>query len=123
MPFLLTFSQSRSTILKFIECKMKERLMEGTENIGEDDLLGWVLKNSNLSKEQILDLILSLLFAGHETSSVSIALAIYFLPSCPNAILQLRVSKKILILIHLLLGFDYFFYFFMGLICSAGRTQ
>nr|XP_028946987.1 cytochrome P450 90B1-like isoform X3 [Malus domestica] len=82
--------QSRSTILKFIECKMKERLTEGTENIGEDDLLGWVLKNSNLSKEQILDLILSLLFAGHETSSVSIALAIYFLPSCPNAILQLR---------------------------------
>lgn len=57
----------------------------------EDDLLGWVLKNSNLSKEQILDLVLSLLFAGHETSSVSIALAIYFLEACPKAVHQLRV--------------------------------
>ncbi|XVF17884.1 hypothetical protein REPUB_Repub10bG0163200 [Reevesia pubescens] len=84
--------QSRSTILKFIEIKMEERLrkMEGKENSEEDDLLDWVLKHSNLSTEQILDLILSLLFAGHETSSVAIALAIYFLPLCPMAIQQLR---------------------------------
>lgn len=85
---------------------MEERLKEGKENIDEDDLLGWVLKHSNLSKEQILDLILSLLFAGHETSSVAIALAIYFLPGCPNAIQQLRVSKLRLIPIHLRLVFD-----------------
>lgn len=88
---------------------MEERLKEGAENIDEDDLLGWVLKHSDLSKEQILDLILSLLFAGHETSSVAIALAIYFLPGCPNAIQQLRVSKHRLIPIHFHLGFDYFF--------------
>ncbi|PPD84197.1 hypothetical protein GOBAR_DD18877 [Gossypium barbadense] len=48
------------------------------------------LWHSNLSTEQILDLILSLLFAGHETSSVAITLAIYFLPGCPLAIQQLR---------------------------------
>ncbi|KAL4351868.1 hypothetical protein GQ457_06G039810 [Hibiscus cannabinus] len=85
--------QSRSTILKFIERKMEERrtkLKEGKENTEEDDLLEWVLKHSNLSTEQILDLILSLLFAGHETSSVAITLAIYFLPGCPMAIQQLR---------------------------------
>ncbi|XP_022773987.1 cytochrome P450 90B1-like [Durio zibethinus] len=86
--------QSRSTILKFIEKKMEERkrkMKEGKENNSEeDDLLEWVLKHSNLSTEQILDLILSLLFAGHETSSVAIALAIYFLPGCPMAIQQLR---------------------------------
>ncbi|XVE82633.1 hypothetical protein DITRI_Ditri16bG0021900 [Diplodiscus trichospermus] len=84
---------SRSTILKFIEKKMEERmrkLKEGKENPEEDDLLGSVLKHSNLSTEQILDLILSLLFAGHETTSVAIALAIYFLPGCPMAIQQLR---------------------------------
>ncbi|XP_010091301.2 cytochrome P450 90B1, partial [Morus notabilis] len=88
--------QSRSTILKFIKRKMDERTLrmnESGNNIGnpedDDDLLGWVLKHSNLSTEQILDLILSLLFAGHETSSVAIALAIYFLPGCPNAIQQL----------------------------------
>lgn len=69
-----------------------EKMKEGVENLEEDDLLGWVLKHSNLSTEQILDLILSLLFAGHETSSVAIALAIYFLESCPRTIQQLRVS-------------------------------
>lgn len=58
----------------------------------DDDLLGWVLKHSNLSTEQILDLILSLLFAGHETSSVAIALAIFFLQACPKAVEELRVS-------------------------------
>lgn len=85
--------QSRSTILKFIELKMEERIKkmeEGCDSMEEDDLLGWVLKHSSLSKEQILDLVLSLLFAGHETSSVSIALAIYFLQACPAAVHQLK---------------------------------
>nr|GEU74734.1 cytochrome P450 90B1 [Tanacetum cinerariifolium] len=89
--------KSRSTILKFIETRMEERMHkmdEGNEEKIEDDLLGWVLKNSNLSKEQILDLVLSLLFAGHETSSVSIALAIYFLEACPTAVHQLREEHE-----------------------------
>lgn len=76
---------------------MNERLTktkEGKENMEEEDLLGWLLKHSNLSTEQILDLILSLLFAGHETSSVAIALAIYFLQGCPEAVHQLRVGKN-----------------------------
>lgn len=76
---------------------MSERLTKmtkGKENMEEDDLLGWLLKHSNLSTEQILDLILSLLFAGHETSSVAIALAIYFLQGCPEAVQQLRVGKN-----------------------------
>lgn len=71
-----------------------QKTKEGGENMEEDDLLGWVLKHSNLSTEQILDLILSLLFAGHETSSVAIALAIYLLQGCPSAIQQLRVSAS-----------------------------
>ncbi|GMH14713.1 hypothetical protein Nepgr_016554 [Nepenthes gracilis] len=86
--------KSRSTILKFIEGKMNERTLKmknnGREDTEEDDLLGWVLKHSNLSTEQILDLILSLLFAGHETSSVAIALAIYFLQDCPLTLQRLR---------------------------------
>ncbi|RAL46572.1 hypothetical protein DM860_004851 [Cuscuta australis] len=84
--------QSRTRILEFIEAKMEEREREeeGGGAGGDDDLLGWAMKNSSLSKEQILDLVLSLLFAGHETSSVAIALAIYFLQACPNAVQQLR---------------------------------
>ncbi|KAL2905556.1 Cytochrome P450 90B1 [Bienertia sinuspersici] len=85
---------SRTAILEFIERKMVEKLKkmksDGSENMEEDDLLGWVLKHSSLSTEQILDLILSLLFAGHETSSVSIALAIFFLEGSPAAVQQLR---------------------------------
>ncbi|XP_028116156.1 probable protein phosphatase 2C 64 [Camellia sinensis] len=90
--------KSRSTILKFIEEKMEERMEkmgEKTENLEDDDLLGWALKHSNLSKEQSLDLVLSLLFAGHETSSVSIALAIYFLQDSPNVVQQLTISRSI----------------------------
>ncbi|KAJ1420732.1 Cytochrome P450 [Sesbania bispinosa] len=89
--------KSRSTILKFIEGRMEGRMkrsQEGNESLEEDDLLNWVLMHSNLSNEQILDLILSLLFAGHETSSVAIALAIYFLAGCPEAIQQLREEHR-----------------------------
>ncbi|KAH6825492.1 Cytochrome P450 superfamily protein [Perilla frutescens var. hirtella] len=77
--------RSRSTILKFIERKMEERIEKS-----DQDLLGWVLENSDLSKEQIQDLVLSLLFAGHETTSVAIALAIYLLQGCPTAVEKLR---------------------------------
>lgn len=72
-----------------------QKMKEGGEEMEDDDLLGWVLKHSNLSTEQILDLILTLLFAGHETSSVAIALAIYFLQGCPAAVQQLRVSNSL----------------------------
>ncbi|XP_072989406.1 steroid (22S)-hydroxylase isoform X1 [Typha latifolia] len=85
--------KSRSTILAVIERKMEERnkkTSNGREIIEEDDLLGWALKQSNLSKEQILDLLLSLLFAGHETSSIALALAIFFLEACPKAMQELR---------------------------------
>lgn len=83
---------------------MQERILEMEEGkvneidaVGDDDdLLGWVLKHSSLVKEQILDLVLSLLFAGHETSSVSIALAIYFLQSSPDTVEKLRVCSLIL---------------------------
>uniref|UniRef100_A0A1D1XDX6 Cytochrome P450 90B1 n=1 Tax=Anthurium amnicola TaxID=1678845 RepID=A0A1D1XDX6_9ARAE len=88
--------KSRSSILKVIERKIGERLQrmgDQHEVEQEDDLLSWVLKQSNLSMEQILDLILSLLFAGHETSSVSIALAVYFLAGCPEAVQELKAEQ------------------------------
>ncbi|CAL9198466.1 unnamed protein product [Musa hybrid cultivar] len=83
--------RSRSNILRVIEQKMEQRIQEKSERQGgAEDLLGWSLKESNLSKEQILDLLLSLLFAGHETSSMALALVIFFLESCPKAVRQLR---------------------------------
>ncbi|XP_062014161.1 zeaxanthin epoxidase, chloroplastic-like [Rosa rugosa] len=38
---------------------MEERVKKESKNIWENDLLGWIFKHSNLSKEQILDWILS----------------------------------------------------------------
>nr|AJT59559.1 CYP90B27v2 [Veratrum californicum] len=89
--------QSRSIILKIMGEKLDERIKqvkEGCEGLEQDDLLASVSKHPNLAKEQILDLILSMLFAGHETSSAAIALAIYFLESCPKAVEQLREEHK-----------------------------
>lgn len=85
--------QSRSIILRVIKHKMEDRrckMRNGHEKVEEDDLLGWVINQSDLSTEQILDLILSLLFAGHETSSVALSLAIYFLEGSPKAVQELR---------------------------------
>lgn len=88
--------KSRSSILGVIEKKMEERsrrmisMETGEERDGEDDLMGWALKKSSLSKEQIMDLLLSLLFAGHETSSMALALTIFFLESCPKAVHELK---------------------------------
>ncbi|CAL4921643.1 unnamed protein product [Urochloa decumbens] len=85
--------KSRASILGVIERKMEDRLEKMSKensSLEEDDLLGWALKQSNLSKEQILDLLLSLLFAGHETSSMALALAIFFLEGCPKAVQELR---------------------------------
>ncbi|KAI0525222.1 hypothetical protein KFK09_004615 [Dendrobium nobile] len=89
--------KSRSNILRVIEKKMGERSHErNEEKEEEDDLLGWALKQSSLSKEQILDLLLSLLFAGHETSSMALALTIFFLEGCPKAVQQLREEHQII---------------------------
>jgi steroid 22-alpha-hydroxylase len=71
-----------------------QKMSKENSSVEEDDLLGWALKQSNLSKEQILDLLLSLLFAGHETSSMALALAIFFLEGCPKAVQELRVQIK-----------------------------
>lgn len=75
--------------------KLDERITkirEKCEGLEEDDLLASVSTHPTLTREQILDLILSMLFAGHETSSGAISLAIYFLQACPKAVRQLRVS-------------------------------
>lgn len=87
--------QSRAAILKIMDQKLDERIQkieEGCQGIEQDDLLASVAKHPHLTRDQILDLILSMLFAGHETSSAAISLAIYFLSSSPDVLKQLRVN-------------------------------
>ncbi|PKU67021.1 Cytochrome P450 90B1 [Dendrobium catenatum] len=73
-----------------MEERSKRMIEIGEEREREDDLMGWALKQSAFSKEQIMDLLLSLLFAGHETSSMALALTIFFLESSPKAVQELQ---------------------------------
>ncbi|KAJ3697428.1 hypothetical protein LUZ61_001133 [Rhynchospora tenuis] len=91
--------KSRSEICHVIEgvmdTRMNEMIRQG-EMKGYNDMLCWCLTESKLSRVQIVDMLLSMLFAGHETSTVAISLAIFFLGRCPKAFQELRVIKETL---------------------------
>lgn len=94
--------QSRTEICNEIERMMNSRMKEMIRHgdIKENnDMLCWCLMESKLSREQILDLLLSMLFAGHETSTVALSLTIFFLGHLPKAFEELRV------------GYNFFFFF------------
>ncbi|KAH9300968.1 hypothetical protein KI387_012551, partial [Taxus chinensis] len=80
--------KSRANILEAVKKKMEERRSNPGMKI--QDLLSTVMEEGNLSTEQTMDLILNLLFAGHETSSVALTLALFFLARSPQSTKQLR---------------------------------
>ncbi|KAI0525249.1 hypothetical protein KFK09_004642 [Dendrobium nobile] len=86
--------QSRKAILSKLRRVLKERIRKkeaaGIDEFDQSDLLGYVLQNSNLSVEQIGDLLLGLIFGGHETTTSSIVMSVYYLHGCPMALKQLR---------------------------------
>ncbi|ONK80923.1 uncharacterized protein A4U43_C01F23290 [Asparagus officinalis] len=85
--------QSRKYINDMFKKEMEARIeAKGGRNEGEieDDFLGWLMKNTDYPQEKICDLLLGVLFAGHDTTSRAISLLIYFLESCPTAVEQLR---------------------------------
>lgn len=69
--------KSRAKILECVKKTMDERKKH--PHLHYDDLLSTVMADGRLSTEQILDLILNILFAGHETSAVALTLALHFL--------------------------------------------
>ncbi|MQM05742.1 hypothetical protein Taro_038546 [Colocasia esculenta] len=84
--------KARSNILNVIRQKREERinkLRDGSTDV-ENDLLTWTLKNSNYTEEQTGDFLLGFLFGGHDTTSKSITLGIYFLDGCPKALEQMQ---------------------------------
>lgn len=80
--------KSRAKILECVKKTMDDR--KGHPHQHYDDLLSTVMDDGRLSTEQILDLILNILFAGHETSAVALTLALHFLASSPSAMDSLR---------------------------------
>lgn len=81
--------KSRAAILQAVKNTMNERRKQ-PEMTWNSDLLSRIMEEGSLNTEQILDLILNLLFAGHETSSIALSLAIYFLAQSPESAKQLR---------------------------------
>ena len=65
--------------------EMKKKYSES-----RDDLLGALLEKK-MSDEQIVDMVISLLVAGYETTSIIMTLAVKFLADCPKALEQLQV--------------------------------
>ncbi|KAH6556119.1 hypothetical protein KP509_1Z203700 [Ceratopteris richardii] len=84
--------KSRSKILDTLG-----RIMDARSQKPEDkynDLLEVVTKSGSLTTEQVLDLVLNMLFAGHETSSVALTLALKFLADAPAVVQQLQEEHQ-----------------------------
>eukprot|EP01018_Ginkgo_biloba_P022152 Gb_19885 [translate_table: standard] len=75
----------------FLKRKIYESIEQRRKHpqIIHNDLLTNLLKEDSLTDEMVADFLLFLLFAGHETSSRSMAFSIKFLTECPKALEQL----------------------------------
>lgn len=64
----------------------------------QDDMLGYLLRNEgskyNLSDEEILDQVITILYSGYETVSTTSMMAVKYLLDNPRALQQLRVSHS-----------------------------
>jgi hypothetical protein len=88
--------QSPSEIYSEIERKMDSRMNEMIKGDMKEnnDLLCWCLTKSNLSREQILDVLLDMLFGAFDTTSI--ALSRHLLSwSLPQSISRIKGNKDI----------------------------
>lgn len=80
---------------RILICKISKAIEERKNNcngVPKSGLLARILDEENLSEEIIGDFIISLLFAGHETTAKTMSFAVHFLTGCPKALEQLRVE-------------------------------
>nr|UTS77787.1 cytochrome P450 720B33 [Ginkgo biloba] len=80
--------KARNYLINKIHKTMEERRKH--PQIVHNDLLTKLMAEESLSDEVVADFLLFFIFAGHETSSRSMAFAIKFLSECPKALEQLR---------------------------------
>ncbi|XP_077252078.1 cytochrome P450, family 724, subfamily A, polypeptide 1 [Tasmannia lanceolata] len=69
----------------------RRKMVEGQE---KGDFLDVLLSNTSLSDEEKVSLVLDLLLGGYETTSLLMALAVYFLERSPPALEQLKVEHQ-----------------------------
>nr|AIK01733.1 CYP720B11 [Pinus contorta] len=81
--------KGRAFLIKKIKEGIKHRRQHPDEAV-HNDFLGELLKEDLHSEEVIADLVLFLLFAGHETSASAMVFSIKFLTDCPRALHELK---------------------------------
>ncbi|AES78542.1 putative cholesterol monooxygenase (side-chain-cleaving) [Medicago truncatula] len=60
------------------------------------DLLNLILSKQNLSDEEMVSIVMDLLFGGYETTSKLLSLIVYFLEGAPNALESLKEEHQVI---------------------------
>lgn len=81
--------QSRAYVQEVIRQKLEQRRLKDQE---DDDFLNYLIKDGTYSTEEMGDLVQNFIFGGNEVIGRTLAAAIYYLGTCPQACDQLRVK-------------------------------
>lgn len=89
------FWQAREKIIGKINKKIEMHRRQVGSSQNGSGVLGRLLEEESLPDEAVADFIISLLFAGNETTAKTMLFAVYFLTRCPRALKQLLVRTKL----------------------------
>ncbi|KAH7686988.1 steroid 22-alpha-hydroxylase protein [Dioscorea alata] len=82
--------QSRAYVQEVIRQKLEQRRLKDQE---DDDFLNYLIKDGTYSTEEMGDLVQNFIFGGNEVIGRTLAAAIYYLGTCPQACDQLREER------------------------------
>lgn len=90
------FRQARKRLVYILRQLIEERRVSGCYH---DDMLDSLLKiddssRGKLDDEQIIDLIIALVYSGYETVSTTSMMAVKYLHDHPGVLVELRVRQK-----------------------------
>ncbi|KAH0464995.1 hypothetical protein IEQ34_005098 [Dendrobium chrysotoxum] len=86
--------QARARISLTVQVIIKERRKNGFDSNKIGDFLDVLLSTNNLSDEEKVSFVLDSLLGGYETTSLLIAMAVYFLGQCPPALNQVKLEHQ-----------------------------
>lgn len=92
----MRFLQGTQRIIRILQRIIEERR---ASSVTHSDMLDHLLRKEdyNLSDEEILDQVITVLYSGYETVSTTLMMAIKYLHDHPRALKELRVSEKLII--------------------------
>ncbi|XP_057437395.1 cytochrome P450 724B1-like [Lotus japonicus] len=91
--------QARIRLSSIIKDIIMERRNKGNINVGPmegGDLLNVILSKQNLCDEEMVSIVLDLLFGGYETTAKLLSLIVYFLVGVPDALARLKDEHQVI---------------------------